>query len=649
MTQLAGLLQDVSIPEIRLSEITQMLSIETGTLASVAADASMGPVRLELMMAVAVDVPGESTRSPIPSLVCRYRLFGPTPWNGVPVSCHVCQGLTLVSRCTNSSTFPGAGLVAQAFHGNSSTSQFVSSGDRLLAGSSVRGKDEADLRAACQSLRILLRSHIAAGEASSGAFCTWTVAIVESASQQTQAMLLAAGLLDPVFDRIQRSLHVRASQLTHGPVNCCHDLTPQIPRTSAASFGGEVACGSTACAVQGRAQVRLERLHPEMAVLLSLAAHPGFPKHAMSGLPTMCTIVQEAAATSDHDTLKPVLAAVWAVCRECLAKLSFSDASSLCTALLSTLPNPDIQRDQGNHFVDSSAESTGSMVAAVACVALVLGSTKAKTPVWLRLRTTVMSRLVAGLSTLTHAVVTTCVAAADLFGELHRHDHYRGFASQCIGPHEIANGMSLLSLAAGITAHVVRVHKDALLHSDQGAAPAVTRSGVLAMHGPDPGTGQRVSSSASLGALIADFLMDILVPAHVFVSTQGGRGCGDQDSASHVDTGMHVAVFSSLIAFLEAALGQTHGMFLSFGTSGDTEPNAMRDSNIGVHSPGVPASDVSSGSRGHQLVASAIYLGWQCISCGYIARAVERRVTGPCDTCMTGVAGSTGSNDCDLV
>lgn len=107
-----------------------------------------------------------------------------------------------------------AGLVAQAFHGFTHTAHVMSSSSLLPSTHALaRQGDDASLRQACQSLRMFLRSHLAGGEAASAAFCTWTVAIVESASRQTQAVLLSAGLLDPVFDRISRKLHVCDSQL----------------------------------------------------------------------------------------------------------------------------------------------------------------------------------------------------------------------------------------------------------------------------------------------------------------------------------------------------------------------------------------------------------------------------------------------------
>lgn len=105
-----------------------------------------------------------------------------------------------------------AGLVAHTFHASTRSVQVVSSGHLVPSTRPLaREGDDAGLRQACQSLRVFLRSHLAGGEAASAAFCTWTVAIVEGSPRQTQAVLLATGILDPVFDRISRKLHVRDS------------------------------------------------------------------------------------------------------------------------------------------------------------------------------------------------------------------------------------------------------------------------------------------------------------------------------------------------------------------------------------------------------------------------------------------------------
>lgn len=92
-------------------------------------------------------------------------------------------------------------------------------------GAALRGAggdtDKPNIQQACQSLRLLLRSHLACGDAASAAFCTWTVAIVEGAPPHVQAMLLAAGILDVVFDRISQQLGVRPQHLWPlPPVRC---------------------------------------------------------------------------------------------------------------------------------------------------------------------------------------------------------------------------------------------------------------------------------------------------------------------------------------------------------------------------------------------------------------------------------------------
>ena len=107
-----------------------------------------------------------------------------------------------------------AGLVAAAFHGASHL-KALPTGSSMIAKQmhSVRHGDDSSMQKACNSLRSLLRSHLACSDAASAAFCTWAVAVVENVPQQTQAMILGAGLLDVIFDRISKQLNVCHEQL----------------------------------------------------------------------------------------------------------------------------------------------------------------------------------------------------------------------------------------------------------------------------------------------------------------------------------------------------------------------------------------------------------------------------------------------------
>lgn len=63
MAGLAALLQDASIPDACVDAIAEILSVEVSRLQYV--EAHFVPARLELMMAVAVDVPGQSPTVPV--------------------------------------------------------------------------------------------------------------------------------------------------------------------------------------------------------------------------------------------------------------------------------------------------------------------------------------------------------------------------------------------------------------------------------------------------------------------------------------------------------------------------------------------------------------------------------------------------------
>lgn len=373
----------------------------------------------------------------------------------------------------------------------------------------------------------------------------------------------------------------------------------------------------TRCTVQGPAPAQLSTLNPEIAVLLSLAAHPAFPHFAMSGLPTLCAIIQDAVATDAQGTLNPVLAAVWAICRECVARLTFSDASSLCTALLSTLPTPDLQNKRCYKSAEPPVDSVRSMVAALACVAFVVTTPKPKAPAWQRLHISVLARLMAGLSVLSCNSVSICVAVADMLGELVSQEHRDGYAPPCVEAYGIKDEMSLLILAAGIATHIINTHREALFDSSPSAGSFA--SGIADTSGQGSAVcafNQKCSSSA-FGLMMADFFMDVLVPAHVYCCEAGGV---------RVSTETHMAVFSALITFLEAVLTHTHGIFLTSCTSNDAGSNAIICCDQVAQNPFDHANADWSGSE--PLVVSAIYLGWKCMSCGYLALAVERCAAG---------------------
>eukprot|EP00892_Ulva_mutabilis_P000228 jgi/Ulvmu1/10205/UM060_0005.1 len=530
MASLINLVQDVSVPDASMADIAQMLNVESGALSCADAAESGTSARLQLMTAIAADAPG---------------------------------------------------LVALGFEGSPGMSaHMAASSTRAAQRGAAGGKGECSMHAACRSLRVLLRSHLASGDASSAAFCAWTVAILENVPPHTQAAVLAAGVLDAVFDRISKQL-------------------------------------------SGRAHMRLETLHPEIAVILALAGHPSFPHHAMIGLPTLCEILQEALATDAQDTLSPVLAAIWAVCCSCRSKLTFSDASSLCGALLGALPDPGLNGGLRDTWMEPPADTVKSMVAALACVVLVLTGTTAATSVWQRLHASVLERLSAGLSALGHATLSTSFLVTDLFGELSWPQSSLNLAAASDAQsHEQA--VSLLSLAAGITSHAVRAQGSGLLQSGllQSAGEAV-RPAAAGASAPQPGrlhpAVQSVGSQAGLGMVAAGFCMDVMLPAYA-------HACGHPDDRSGMDAvheGLTTAVCTAITLFLEAAMEKSHAIFLHIDISmGSTPGCGVGVTGQGVQpSQGLPSADPP---EVHPVATAAILLGWQCISHGLLMLLVER-------------------------
>lgn len=369
--------------------------------------------------------------------------------------------------------------------------------------------------------------------------------------------------------------------------------------------------------MQGPARAQLSTLNPEIAVLLSLAAHPAFPHYAMSGLPTLCTIIQDAAAADAQDTLNPVLAAVWSICRESAPRLTLSDASSLCTALLSTLPSPDLHNKRCVRSAEPPVDSVRSMVAAVACVAFVVTTPKPKSAARQRLHRSVVFRLFRGLSVLTCNCVSRCVTVDEVLGELVSQEHVDGHAPPCFRSYGVKEEMSLLTLAAGVATHVINTHREDLFDSHPSAGSYGSGLTETTGQGSIVCTFDQNCSSSAFGLMMADFLMDVMVPAHVY-------RC-EADSKT-VSTETHMAVFPALIAFLEAVLTQTHGIFLASRTSSDAELNAMM---CGDQEAQHLSDHSNTDWLGYEpLIVSAIYLGWKCLSCGYLALAVERYAAG---------------------
>lgn len=373
--------------------------------------------------------------------------------------------------------------------------------------------------------------------------------------------------------------------------------------------------------MQGRAAVYLEELHPEIAVILALAAHPAFPRHATSGLPTMCEILQQAVATDAQDTLSAVLAAMWAVCWNCSTKLTFSDASSLCTALLGALPRPPQQSDTRDAWADPTAGAIASMVAAVACVLVVLRGARASTSAWQRLHAAVLGRLSSGLSALSHDALCSSFSVGDLFGGIGSSQSDPGVAragSQSFAPDDV---VSLLSLAAAIAAHIVHTQGDGLLRGSHHAAPQAVAVATGAEAGCERPVGHRADAPAVLGTIIASFCGDIILPAHVAACAHGAGG----GSGAAVHAGLHAAVCVAIIMFLETALTKTHGVYLLSGACADRADGAGVDDMVpgAQYGHGRPSEHQR---HDHPVVTAAVLLGWRCISCGFLVLLVERCV-----------------------
>lgn len=355
--------------------------------------------------------------------------------------------------------------------------------------------------------------------------------------------------------------------------------------------------------------MRMEALHPEMAVILALALHPAFPRHALPGLPAMCQIVQEAIATGAHDTLMPVLAAVWAVCRNCAKKLTYCDAASVCTALLGVLPTPDPQHDPCRTLTDPPVDGVSGMVAAVACVAAMLTAVGASTSIWQKLHTEVLQRLCCGLSALSQDAVCACFNVADLFGTPQAGSGVTAEGWQSLGADV---DVSLLSLSAKITSCVVHAQGNQLLSGGHDVAPS---QGGL---GNAPGIGgTRLTShgpQSDLGMAIANLCMDVLVPSHAHAFTSRTDG-----AAAH--GGLHDSVCAALSDFLESVLSSTHGIFLPNGKcsgAGDRCISAAQDQED------TERHSTEHHSPIHPLTTTAVALGWLCISNGWLVLLVER-------------------------
>lgn len=333
-----------------------------------------------------------------------------------------------------------------------------------------------------QHLRSMLRAHLMKGGEAATAACMWVLAIARGSTSQTQLQLLSEGVVDVLCDSVSRVLLVcfnecllalvawktrRATQVPTGW------LTQIILKTYSENL--EHTCHNELhrrciCTMQGTEQ-EFEAVAPQVAVILELATHPAFPARALQGLPTLCRVAVEAAATNSMNTLAPVLAAIYKVCAEAGGRLVYPDVCSLTSSLLSLLPAP-LEEDTAQALMPAP-EVLRCMITAVACVMSTLVCIFASGPAWLRLHTTVLLQLQRGLKELPYEVLTVQYDILEALGQAD--GTLPAHLTSAVEALELQDStVNLLSLSATLHKHLLKVHRDVVLRST--AASQFSRS-----------------------------------------------------------------------------------------------------------------------------------------------------------------------------